>query len=77
MQEQTLMAAPLIVQDAAKSSEDRQEVVLMLHDFTFRTPDEVLVGSERASPTRTPWRKSPRAVNVTPPIQRIRPFCRP
>ena len=44
MQEQSLMAAPLIVHSAAELREDRQEVVLMLHDFTFRTPDEVLAG---------------------------------
>jgi FtsP/CotA-like multicopper oxidase with cupredoxin domain len=42
MQEQSLMTAPLIVQDVATAREDRQEVVLMLHDFTFRTPKEVL-----------------------------------
>jgi FtsP/CotA-like multicopper oxidase with cupredoxin domain len=44
LQEQSLMTAPLIVHDAAELREDRQEVVLMLHDFTFRTPDEVLAG---------------------------------
>jgi hypothetical protein len=36
------MTAPLIVHDVAGLRKDRQEVVLMLHDFTFRTPDEVL-----------------------------------
>jgi FtsP/CotA-like multicopper oxidase with cupredoxin domain len=44
MQEQSLMTAPLIVHSAAELLEDRQEVVLMLHDFTFRTPEEVLAG---------------------------------
>ena len=38
------MTAPLIVRSAAELHEDRQEVVLMLHDFTFRTPEEVLAG---------------------------------
>jgi FtsP/CotA-like multicopper oxidase with cupredoxin domain len=42
MQEQSLMTAPLIVHTAAELREDRQEVVLMLHDFVFRTPEEVL-----------------------------------
>jgi FtsP/CotA-like multicopper oxidase with cupredoxin domain len=42
MQEQSLMTAPLIVHSTAELREDRQEVVLMLHDFTFRTPEEVL-----------------------------------
>jgi FtsP/CotA-like multicopper oxidase with cupredoxin domain len=42
MQEQVLMTAPLIVEDEIALREDRQEIVLMLHDFTFRTPEEVL-----------------------------------
>jgi FtsP/CotA-like multicopper oxidase with cupredoxin domain len=44
LQEQGLMSAPLIVQSAAELGEDRHEVVLMLHDFTFRSADEVLAG---------------------------------
>jgi len=44
LQEQSLMTAPLIVHDAAALREDRQDVVLMLHDFTFRSPDDVLAG---------------------------------
>lgn len=42
MQEQNFLTAPLIVHDDASVREDRQEVVLMLHDFSFRTPDELL-----------------------------------
>jgi len=42
MQEQVLMTAPLIVEDEMAQREDRQEIVLMLHDFTFRSPEEVL-----------------------------------
>jgi FtsP/CotA-like multicopper oxidase with cupredoxin domain len=44
LQEQSLMVAPLIVRDAAALREDRQEVVLMVHDFSFRSPDELLAG---------------------------------
>jgi FtsP/CotA-like multicopper oxidase with cupredoxin domain len=44
MQEQSLLTAPLIVDDVATRREDRQDIVLMLHDFTFRTPDEVFAG---------------------------------
>ncbi|MDB6099947.1 MAG: putative multicopper oxidase [Gammaproteobacteria bacterium] len=44
MQEQVLMTAPLIVEDDTVLREDRQEIVLMLHDFTFRSPEEVLTG---------------------------------
>lgn len=49
MQEQNLMTAPLIVYDAVSLREDRQDVVLMLHDFTFRTPEEVLARLTSAS----------------------------
>ena len=42
MQEQSLMTAPLIVHSAEDMRADRQEVVLMLHDFSFRTPEELL-----------------------------------
>jgi FtsP/CotA-like multicopper oxidase with cupredoxin domain len=44
MQEQQLLAAPLIVQDAASRSADMQEVVLLLHDFSFKSPDELMRG---------------------------------
>jgi FtsP/CotA-like multicopper oxidase with cupredoxin domain len=44
MQEQSLMTAPLIVHTAADQRADRQEVVLMLHDFSFRAPEEILAG---------------------------------
>ncbi len=40
LQEQVLLSAPLIVHDRA-AHDDRQEVVLMLHDFSFRTPKEI------------------------------------
>ena len=53
MQEQNLMTAPLIVRSAEEVRADRQEVVLMLHDFSFRTPDELLAGltgSQNAMP---------------------------
>lgn len=39
LQEQTLLAAPLIVEDG--EGRDEQEVVLMLHDFSFRDPAEI------------------------------------
>lgn len=42
LQEQLLMAAPLIVRDPAEDDEDVQEVVVMFHDFTFRNPEEIL-----------------------------------
>lgn len=42
LQEQRLMAAPLIVHSVADMSADVQEVVVLLHDFTFRDPAEIL-----------------------------------
>ena len=42
LQEQQLLAAPLIVRDPAEAGLDEQEVVLLLHDFTFKDPDEIL-----------------------------------
>lgn len=42
LQEQKLMAAPLIVREDA--SADVQDVVVLLHDFTFKEPDEILAG---------------------------------
>jgi FtsP/CotA-like multicopper oxidase with cupredoxin domain len=44
LQEQHLLAAPLIVRDPAEAREDVQEVVVLFHDFTFRDPAEVLAG---------------------------------
>jgi FtsP/CotA-like multicopper oxidase with cupredoxin domain len=42
LQEQRLLAAPLIVRDPEEARADEQEHVVMLHDFTFRDPDEIL-----------------------------------
>ena len=42
MQEQSLLTAPLVVDDAASLHEDRQDIVLMLNDFSFRSPEELL-----------------------------------
>ena len=41
-QEIGLLAAPLIVLSAEDLRADRQEVVMFLHDFAFRAPEEVL-----------------------------------
>ncbi len=42
VQEMNLLAAPLIVRTAADVAADRQEVVMFLHDFSFRPAEEVL-----------------------------------
>ncbi|KGF67803.1 copper oxidase [Hoeflea sp. BAL378] len=42
IQEMQLLAAPLIVRSVEDLKADRQEVVLFLHDFSFKAPAEVL-----------------------------------
>lgn len=41
-QEMQLLAAPLIVRSPEDLTADRQEVVMFLHDFSFKSPEEVL-----------------------------------
>ena len=42
LQEQHMLAAPLIVHDPKDAGLDEQEHVVLLHDFTFRDPAEIL-----------------------------------
>jgi FtsP/CotA-like multicopper oxidase with cupredoxin domain len=42
LQEQLLLAAPLIVEEDGEALVDEQEHTVMLHDFTFRDPAEIL-----------------------------------
>jgi FtsP/CotA-like multicopper oxidase with cupredoxin domain len=58
LQEQSLMTAPLIVHSAEDMRADRQEVVLMLHDFSFRTPDELLAGLTKSNSGQSAMPKS-------------------
>lgn len=44
LQEQRLLAAPLIVRTEEDARADVQEVVLILEDFTFKDPAEILAG---------------------------------
>jgi FtsP/CotA-like multicopper oxidase with cupredoxin domain len=47
LQEQALMAAPLVVRSSDDVKADVQEATILLHDFTFRDPAEVLAGLTR------------------------------
>jgi FtsP/CotA-like multicopper oxidase with cupredoxin domain len=58
MQEQSLMTAPLVVRSAEDMRADRQEVVLMLHDFSFRAPDELLAGLTKSDGSQSAMPKS-------------------
>ncbi|WP_115422046.1 MULTISPECIES: multicopper oxidase family protein [Sinorhizobium/Ensifer group] len=42
LQEQNLLAAPLIVRTAEDAKSDEQEVVILLHDFSFTPAEELL-----------------------------------
>ncbi|MBY3184236.1 multicopper oxidase family protein [Rhizobium laguerreae] len=42
LQEQNLLAAPLIVRTADELKRDEQDVVVLLHDFSFKSPEELL-----------------------------------
>lgn len=42
LQEMRQLAAPLIVRSADDLRADRQEVVMFLHDFSFKSPEEVM-----------------------------------
>ncbi len=42
VQEMQLLSAPLIVRSAQDVADDRQEVIMFLHDFSFLSPEEVL-----------------------------------
>lgn len=44
LQEQQLLAAPLIVRETVEPLFDEQEHVALLHDFTFRDPLEIMAG---------------------------------
>lgn len=44
LQEQQLLAGPLVVRRPEDRQLDAQEVTVLLHDFTFRDPDEILAG---------------------------------
>ncbi|CAO3421212.1 multicopper oxidase family protein [Azospirillum endophyticum] len=49
LQEQQLMAAPLVVRGEDDLRADEQEVTILLHDFTFRDPAEILASLGGAS----------------------------
>lgn len=50
LQEQNLLAAPLIIRDKAAQAEDAQEVVLFLEDFAWRTPEEIFEELRKPKP---------------------------
>ena len=61
LQEQALLAAPLIIRDPQDKSRDEQEVVILLHDFSFKTPEEILADlkANSAMPGTSPNEAAP------------------
>jgi FtsP/CotA-like multicopper oxidase with cupredoxin domain len=53
LQEQLLMAAPLIILDQ-RDRPDQQEVVVMLADFSFTPPDQIFAELKKGGGTATP-----------------------
>ncbi|WP_235864335.1 multicopper oxidase domain-containing protein, partial [Pseudorhizobium flavum] len=49
LQEQSLLAAPLIVRTAEDRARDEQDVVILLHDFSFKSPEELLAELQQGS----------------------------
>jgi FtsP/CotA-like multicopper oxidase with cupredoxin domain len=49
LQEQQLMTAPLIIHDADDRRRDEQEVVVFLHDFSFKSPEEIFAGLRKTT----------------------------
>lgn len=49
LQEQNLLAAPLVVRTPEDLALDEQDVVILLHDFSFKSPEELLEGLKRSS----------------------------
>lgn len=44
LQEMRLLAAPLVVRNAEDVARDAQEVTVLLHDFSFKAPEEIVAG---------------------------------
>jgi len=49
LQEQNLLAAPLIVKSVQQHSQDEQEIVVLLHDFSFTPAEELLTRLKRST----------------------------
>ena len=47
LQEQALLAAPLIVRGKADQARDVQDVVILLHDFSWKSPEELLADLQK------------------------------
>src|SRR5215471_19224236 len=53
LQEQLLMAAPLIIRDG-RDRADQQEVIVMLADFSFTPPEQIFADLRKVAPSMPP-----------------------
>lgn len=51
-QEQELMTAPLVIHDVQSRRADQQEIVILLHDFTFRSPAQIFADLKKNPPMK-------------------------
>jgi FtsP/CotA-like multicopper oxidase with cupredoxin domain len=49
LQEQRLLAAPLIIRDPADAGRDEQEITVLFHDFSFKSPEQLLADLTKAT----------------------------
>ncbi len=68
LQEQRLMAAPLIVRTDEDLRADEQEVVILLHDFTFRDPADLLASLTGGAATMDHGAMGHGAAKAAPPM---------
>jgi len=50
LQEQSLLTAPLIINEPEDLKNDEHEITIMLHDFSFKSPQELLAGLQHDMP---------------------------
>jgi FtsP/CotA-like multicopper oxidase with cupredoxin domain len=75
LQEQLLMAAPLIIRDQ-RDRPDQQEVVVMLADFSFTPPDQIFAGLRKGMKIAAPAAQG-RAVAAQRPMAKVGPAAKP
>jgi len=67
LSEQQLLAAPMVTRE--KDAGDLQEVVIMLHDFAFRTPQEILAELGGTDAHASDRRQGPTGRSAATPMQ--------
>src|SRR5438132_3905662 len=69
LQEQSLMVAPLIIRDE-RDRPGRQEVVMMLNDFSFTPPEQIFEGLKKSGRMPKMAGSAPRMAGMTGKMQK-------